>query len=98
MHKRGLQEVLGVVTFLASLIFSTVAVQAQSADPQNPCGLVSEAEMVAVLAEPLVGPAFRENDGSPDPAGKTCRYEASKYRSIAVTVDWEDGGRGRGGL
>ncbi|MEO9229022.1 MAG: hypothetical protein ABI216_08770 [Devosia sp.] len=77
---------------MISLFFATSTVQAQTVDPHNPCGLVSEAEIVAVLGEPLVGPAFRENNGTPDAEGDTCRYEASKYRSIAVTVNWEDGG------
>ena len=87
------QMVLLVAALIFVLIFAAGTAQAQTADSRNPCGLVSESEMVAVLGEPLVGPAFREGNGTPDAAGDTCRYEAAKYRSITVTVDWEDGGR-----
>ena len=87
------QLVLWAAACVAALILATGTAKADAADPHNPCGLVSEPEMVAVLGEPLVGPASRERNGTPDPAGDSCRYEASKYRSITVTVDWEDGGR-----
>jgi hypothetical protein len=93
MRRCSLQMVLLAVAWVATLIFTAGTAQAETSDAHNPCGLVSESEMVAVLGEPLVGPAFRESNGTPDVAGDTCRYEASKYRSITVTVDWEDGGR-----
>ena len=66
---------------------------AENADAGNPCGLLSAAEVEAVLGEPLAGPPFRASNGLPDPDGESCRYEASAFRAIDISVDWSNGGQ-----
>jgi hypothetical protein len=59
----------------------------------DPCGLLSSAEVEAVLGEALVGPPFRANDGIPDAEGRSCRYEGSHFRAVDVSAEWTDGSR-----
>lgn len=88
---RGLIVVLAVRS--CTLLFGlSPALAAETTTPQDPCGLLSAAEVEAVLGEPLVGPAFREANGVADPNGGSCRYETANFRSIDISVDWDDGG------
>lgn len=89
-----LKVALIVMAWALFLALGVVASRAtESATSQDPCGLLTAAEVEAILGEPLVGPPFRANNGQPQAEGKSCRYEASAYRAIDLSVDWTDGGR-----
>lgn len=79
--------IAGVVTLLAH----TASAQAAAA-PDNPCGLLTTAEVEAVLGEPLAGPPYRSKGTEPSETGDACRYETASFRAISVEVDWSNGG------
>ena len=62
-----------------------------SAGGPDPCTLVSESEMAAILG-PLGERPYRiDSDRRTDPAGSDCMYRARDGHNIALSVDWEDG-------
>jgi len=56
----------------------------------DPCGLLTTAEVEAVLG-PLAGPPFQAADAKPRPNAEQCRYETAGFHSISVKVLWTDG-------
>ena len=62
----------------------------------NPCGLLSTAEVEAVLGEPVAGPPFRADGTQASTSGASCRYEAASFRAVTITVDWSNGGEAFG--
>ncbi len=59
-------------------------------DPNDPCTLVSQAEMEHFLG-PLLEPPYRAKDRKADPAGTGCFYRAKDLRNVTLEVDREDG-------
>jgi hypothetical protein len=68
-----------------------LATRATAAD--NPCSLLTTAEVEAMLGEPLAGPPFRADGIEPSATGGSCRYETASFRAIDVEVEWRDGGQ-----
>jgi hypothetical protein len=57
----------------------------------DPCALVSQAEMEALIG-PLAEPPFRvDSDRQPKADGEGCFYRARDRRNVVLSVDWEDG-------
>jgi hypothetical protein len=57
----------------------------------DPCSLISQAEMEALMG-PLAEPPYRVNsDRRPTAGGEGCFYRARDRRNVTVLVDWEDG-------
>ena len=71
----------------------------------DPCGLMTRAEVEAVLGA-LVVPPYRTNETSPypDPGGRSCAYYTAGHHVLVVTPEWTGGkqsveiSRGVGGL
>lgn len=63
-----------------------------AAAANNPCSLLTAAEVEAILGAPLAGPPFRVDGYQPSAEGPACRYETTAFRAITVEVDWEHGG------
>lgn len=82
-------SVLGLMSFFC---LSLLAAGSAAASPDNPCSLLTAAEVEAVLAEPLALPPFRVNGIEPSAAGAACRYETKAFRAVTVEVDWSHGG------
>lgn len=61
-----------------------------SADPADPCRLVSQQEMETFIG-PLLQPPYRVKDRKPDPAGDGCLYRAKDYRNVTIELDREAG-------
>ena len=78
---------IGVVFCLGMLGLGTSAAGAAN----NPCSLLTAAEVEAVLGAPLAGPPFRVQGDDPSSTGDTCRYETKSFQSINVQVDWTQG-------
>ncbi|MEO8243317.1 MAG: hypothetical protein ABI832_13495 [bacterium] len=74
------------------LVFLGLGSPAHAASTNNPCSLLTVAEVETVLGTLLVGPPFRASNGEPSTTGDTCRYEAASFHAIEVQVDWADGG------
>ena len=80
-------------------------VRSTPAPGPDPCGLLTRAEVEAVLGK-LVVPPYRSNETAPypDPGGKSCSYYTAGHRVLVVTPEWTDGKqslellRGIGGL
>lgn len=95
---RSRKEFKGVIraaTLLAILVValsSITTVVPASVAADNPCGLLTVAEVEDVLGEPLGGPPYRANGTEPNDTGDTCRYETAIFRSVTVGVDWSHGG------
>jgi hypothetical protein len=87
----GLHQKLALMTVLLALLGPTTFARAAS-EPGSPCGLLTAAEVEAVLAEPLAGPPYRASGVEPSAAGDTCRYETASFRAVTVGVDWTQGG------
>ena len=62
-------------------------------DPNDPCTLVSQAEMEQLLG-PLLEPPYRTSDRKADPRGPGCLYRAKDYRNVTLEVDRENGEMG----
>lgn len=65
---------------------------ALAASTNNPCSLLTAAEVEAVMGAPLVGPPYRASNGQSSATGDTCRYEVASFHAIEVQVDWTGGG------
>ena len=91
----GLLKFALMVVASASILLVGVRLSqgAENAAAQDPCGLLTAAEVEVVLGEHLVGPPFRADNGLPVADGESCRYEASAFRAIDLGVDWSNGGR-----
>jgi hypothetical protein len=82
---------LVALVILGAAFLSAPAATAQTAN--NPCSLLTGAEVEGVLGEPLAGPPFRAyNDFLPAAEGDYCRYVTPSFRAITVYVDWSNGG------
>lgn len=72
--------------------------QASAADPEDPCRLLTAAEVEAVLGSKLIGPPYRGynpiGDLAPDPddTGSVCWYVGKDNRNLTVQADWENAG------
>ncbi len=62
----------------------------QDLSKQDPCGLLTTAEIEAVLG-PLAGPPYRVGNNGPDATGSACVYEERKGHQLRLNVTWEDG-------
>ena len=78
----------GLVTAFCLLV---LAAGSGAASPDNPCSLLTAAEVEALLGEPLGGPPFRVNGYEPTATGAACRYETKTFRAVTVEVDWSHG-------
>ena len=62
--------------------------------PHDPCSLLERTEIEAVTG-PLAGPPFRTREASdlvePVQGGDACAYETPDFRSIVLSVTWNDG-------
>lgn len=90
-RKRSVYRMPSVVALVAVFCLSLLAAGSAAASPENPCSLLTAAEVEAVLGEPLAGPPFRVNGNEPSATGKACRYETKAYRAVTVEVDWSHG-------
>lgn len=65
-----------------------------AASARDPCSLLEPKEVEAVTAA-LAGPPFHTREVSdlnePDASGDTCVYETPDFRTLRVTVVWDDG-------
>lgn len=61
-----------------------------AADPNDPCNLVSQAEMERFIG-PLLEAPYRTDSRRPDPDGEGCLYRAKDYRNVTLEVDRESG-------
>lgn len=59
-------------------------------DPNDPCALVSQAEMERFIG-PLGEPPYRVRRRSPSPGGDGCMYRARDGRNVTLEADLEDG-------
>lgn len=59
-------------------------------DPNDPCTLVSQAEMEHYLG-PLLEPPYRTEKRQADPKGTGCVYRAKDFRNVTLEVDRENG-------
>ena len=87
-----------VLTLIAAAIALLALIEVAWAAPaaDNPCGLLTAAEVEAVLGEPLAGPPYRARGTEPSATGDRCRYETSSFRALEVEVDWAGGGQAFG--
>ena len=76
---------------VTAFCLSVFAAGSTAASPNNPCSLLTVAEVEAVLGEPLGGPPFRVNGYEPSATGAACRYETKAFRAVTVEVDWSHG-------
>ena len=76
---------------LALLCAFALGAGAQAGTSNNPCGLLTAAEVEAVLGEKLAGPPFRVNGTEPSATGGSCRYETDSFHAITMDVDWANG-------
>jgi hypothetical protein len=67
---------------------------ASQRDPKDPCSLLQPADVEAITG-PLAGPPYRTREGleqvAPTNGGDTCVYEMPDFRTLLVTVTWNDG-------
>ncbi len=69
----------------------SAAAPAAAVTGPDPCTLVSQAEMEALIG-PLAEPPYRvDSNRRPRPAGEGCFYRARDRRNITIVVDFEDG-------
>ncbi|MFN8572051.1 MAG: hypothetical protein U0132_08345 [Gemmatimonadaceae bacterium] len=67
------------------------AAPAAATDGRDPCALVSNTEMEALMG-PLAEPPYRvDKDRHADPRGESCFYRAKDRRNVTISPDFEDG-------
>ena len=84
----------GALTWICAVLYFcalSIGNSAQAASANNPCSLLTVAEVEAVFGEPLAGPPFRVGGAEPSATGDICRYETASFRAIDVEVDWAHG-------
>ena len=68
-----------------------------SADPHDPCRLLDNKEVEAVLGGPLVAPPYLttnpdgDTGGVPNENGNVCWYSTKGNRNLTINADWTDG-------
>ena len=80
---------------LAQLASQGGSLSSGGAEGNDPCALVSRAEMERLLG-PLRHDPYRSGGGNrtPKPDGKACFFEAQNGRRVIMEVDWKDGKMG----
>jgi hypothetical protein len=91
-----LRLTLALIVTFAGLCTLTAGARADTVAANNPCSLLTAAEVEAVLGEPLAGLPYRANATVPSATGDTCRYEAASFRAINLRVDWSGGAQAFG--
>lgn len=67
------------------------------ADPHDPCRLLSNKEVEAVLGGPLVAPPYLttnpdgDTGGVPNETGNVCWYSTKDNRNLTISAEWKDG-------
>lgn len=95
IHQNLLPALRGTLALIVGVILLGALVRlahAETIAPNNPCSLLTAAEVEAVLGEALAGPPYRANGTEPSATGKSCRYETASFRAITLEVDWSGGG------
>jgi len=78
----------------ASAEGGTASEEVREVTGPDPCGLVSAAEMEAMIG-PLREPPFRvDHRRQPDPGGEGCFYRARDGHNVTILADWESGTMG----
>ena len=95
MHQLLGQSGMGRLCKLFLLVtFATLSADracAASAGKHDPCSYLTVGEIEAIMGK-LAGPPYRAaSDGTPQPNGRICRYEAPDRRSIQLSVTWDGG-------
>jgi hypothetical protein len=57
----------------------------------DPCSLLTPAEVEAALGAPLGTAPYRASGSNPDPAGSDCVYQTANFRTVTLHVEFEGG-------
>ncbi|MEO6300528.1 MAG: hypothetical protein ABIO62_12975, partial [Paracoccaceae bacterium] len=91
-RERGNPVLRLVVLITALCLFSLALGSTAATAANNPCSLLTAAEVEEVLGAPLAGPPFRVSGYEASATGAACRYETKAFTAITVEVDWAHGG------
>ena len=93
MASYSITSLCGLLTLAALLSFTdSQSANAAGTAKHDPCGLLTQMEVEAVMGALAVPPYLTGSGVLPRPNGDSCRYEAPDRHSIRVNVTW-DGGR-----